>query len=392
MTDDLLYVCDSNIAWHHNRYSKHHLMAALAESADVLFVNPAEELCPHMREHGLGRIHAPRRVVPTDVDRLSVFTPLNLPGHGSFGTLQRLDERHAAGQLRRMVARYGERDLILFLGNAWRVFLMDELPGVRFTIYHCSDDFPALFQGEFRRKFEARERELIERADLVVCSHPSLVEKCTPHARAVVYLQHAVDERFMPPADFLEWCPADLTDIPRPRVGFIGWVDSGIDYPLLMDAARRTPDVSYVISGLVRPDCRQVAEEAGALPNVWLMGRREWAQLPPYLWHVDVGIIPFKVDEYNASGSPLKLFEYVGAGLPVVSTKPWCPPGLEPYVTRASTGEEFAEAVGKIVAMPRDEARVGQQLGVMQDGFTWTARARELAKRIDTALGGPTDP
>jgi glycosyltransferase involved in cell wall biosynthesis len=367
-------------------------MSRLARHHDVVFVNPSEPLTRYATKVRWRLWRLLDRCETVEGEALTLFTPLDLPGRNLSRATRAADEWWAGRQLRRLVRWRPGAPLVLFLGNPWRVHLLDALPEAQCTLYHCSDNFPALFAGDFRQQFEEREGRLIRSVDLCLCSHPSLVGKCQALGGRACYFEHAVDVRFFPPArrDGLPECPADLVEIPRPRVVFVGTLDAGLDYDLLIEAARHAAALSFVFIGPVDPRVADAVEALGVLPNVRCLGPRPWEALPRYLWHMDVGVIPFVVDEYNASGSPLKLFEYLAAGLPVVTTKPWCPARLEDFVRRATGPDDFAAALRGATAEPPCPAYIGEQLGTMRKHYTWRIRAAELAALVSTSL--ETDP
>ncbi len=377
MLESKLIVCDSNIPWHQGRYSKHHLMSHLARTNEVVFVDPEEELGAYLRREREQRKALWRRFYRPPGEQLTVFTPLRLPGRLRLGFLQRWDEPYLVGQMRSAIRPHVGRDLVLFLGNPWHVFLLDAFPQAVCTVYHCSDDFPAIFTGDFRRRFEAREQELIRRADLVVCSHPALVEKCRRYSDRVHYLEHAVDERFFRPAGEVA-CPEDLAEIPAPRVGFVGSLDAGLDYGLLGEAVRATPELSWVLIGPVKPEQEAEVEALAALPNVGHLGPRPWSSLPGYLWNMQVGVIPYRASSFSQARSPLKLYEYLAAGMRVVVTGAVVGGDLAEHVAVASTAEEFAAMTARAAGLP-GRAEVAE---LLRERYTWGRRAEELGRLI----------
>ncbi len=379
MLSGKLIICDSNIPWHHNRYSKHHLMSRLARSNEVVFMDPEEELGAYLRRPRGQRGSLARRTYQPPGEDLTVFTPLWLPGRSRFEPLRRWEEPYLVRQVRSVVRRHPDRELILFLGNAWHVFLLDAFPEAACTLYHCSDNFPAMFEGEFRRRFEEREQEMIRRVDLVVCSHPTLVERCRQYSERVHYLEHAVDERFFRPEGEVP-CPADLADIPRPRVGFVGSLDGGIDYDLLYAAAQELPDLSWVLIGPVQPQAAEALAPVCALPNVWHLGPRPWEHLPQYLWNLDVGIIPYRASAMSEARCPLKLYEYLAAGLPVVST-PLEVAGQSGRFVRLAVGpDDFSQMLER--ALQEGPAERAERVRYAEDDCTWQRRAEDLSEMM----------
>ena len=388
MLEGKLIICDSNIPWHHNRYSKHHLMAQLAKTNEVVFVDPEEGVGEYLRRPREQRGALWRRWWYPEGEALAVFTPLQTPGRARLGFLRRWDERYYVRQIRSVVRRYPGRDLILFLGNAWHVFLLDAFPEAACTIYHCSDNFPAGFSGAFRKRFEAREVELIRRADIVACSHPYLVERCSRYSEKVYLLEHAVDERFFKSTREAE-CPADLARVPRPRAGFVGWLDELVDWDLLRTVAERTPSISYVLIGPLRGGMMHRLRPLLELGNVYHLGAKPWSALPSYLWAIDVGLMPFVRNDWIKGASPVKLFEYLAAGLAVVSTPLALTALVQPYVRMADSAEGFAAAVGAAVAQAGAFEGRRAQVAAVRKQYTWTQRARELAQLIDMVLQSP---
>lgn len=388
MLEGKLIICDSNIPWHHNRYSKHHLMSRLARTNDVVFMDPEEEWGAYLRRPRGQRGSLARRTWQPEGEDLTVFTPLWLPGRARADFVRRWDEPYLVRQVRRVVRRHAGQDLILFLGNAWHVFLLDAFPEAACTIYHCSDNFPAMFEGDFRRRFEEREEEMVRRADLVVCPNPLLVEKCRSIGGNACCLEHAVDERVLRPMGIAPPAiPDELAGLPRPLIGLVAWIDHIIDYDLLREVARRLPYASLVLVGPVSESCRPDLDQLLECGNVKWLGPRPWTQIPEYLWSLDVGIIPFRVNAVTSGGSPLKLFEYLAAGLPVVSTCAPLAERLAPYVAVAADADGFADAVAE--AAREGRGRMAPRVALIRDEYTWDRRVEELSEAIQRHLDRP---
>ena len=110
--------------------------------------------------------------------------------------------------------------------------------------------------------------------------------------------------------------PGLYRQINRPIIVYVGAMEDWFDFGLVNEAARALPNFSFVMIG----DARHARFEA--LPNIHCVGPVSHAALPAWLWNADVGIIPFDVKNHAAlvnSINPLKLYEYMACGLPVVS-------------------------------------------------------------------------
>jgi glycosyltransferase involved in cell wall biosynthesis len=184
------------------------------------------------------------------------------------------------------------------------------------TVYYCVDDHAA-FTGYNRDQVLRDEEELCRRADLVVTTSTALQEAKSPLNPNTILVPHGVDYEHFARAlgdDLTE--PADVAKIPHPRLGFFGLLRDWVDLDLLAKVARRRPEWHFVLIGDATFDVGPYRR----LANMHFLGRRPYADLPAYCKSFDVGLIPFKLNELTRAVNPIKLREYLAAGLPVVST------------------------------------------------------------------------
>ena len=110
--------------------------------------------------------------------------------------------------------------------------------------------------------------------------------------------------------------PEEYKDIPSPRILYAGVIATWFDQELLIQCAKKFMDASFVIIGPAVVGTSKMA----SVENIYMLGAKKYEELPAYLMHSDVGIIPFKINELVESVNPIKLYEYMAAGLPVVCT------------------------------------------------------------------------
>ena len=132
-------------------------------------------------------------------------------------------------------------------------------------------------------------------------------------------MRHGVEfEHFRKALDPATEVPAEIASLPRPVIGYFGLMaEDWIDIPLMAQVAKHFSHGSMVLLGKVTTDLGRLT----ALPNVHVLGRKPFSSLPAYSKGFDVAINPFPISEVTLNSNPLKVREYLAAGLPVVSTR-----------------------------------------------------------------------
>jgi glycosyltransferase involved in cell wall biosynthesis len=163
-------------------------------------------------------------------------------------------------------------------------------------------------------------------------------------------------------------CPEDLAKLPRPIMGFVGMIGEWVDLDLVAALARTRPDASIVMIG---PELTGRGPCAG-LPNVHFLGSRDHKLLPAYLRHFDVGLIPFRHVPLTHNANPIKLYEYVAAGLPVVSTPLPAVEAVEDAVWLAEDVTQWAACCARSELMRAE---------------SWPARLEQIGALIERIVG-----
>jgi glycosyltransferase involved in cell wall biosynthesis len=174
-----------------------------------------------------------------------------------------------------------------------------------------------------------------------------------------------------------------LRPIKRPILGFHGLIADWVDLQLIAGVARQRPDWSIVLVGRVDVDLSPV----GGLPNVHVLGHRPYSRLPEFLRGFDVALLPFACNELTRNANPLKLREYLAAGLPVVAAPLPEVVRLNQFVSVASTPEEYIREVSKL--LDNGFAGPSRQRSEGMASETWASKVTEieqllLAYRADT--------
>ena len=368
--------------------SKHHVMHLLAEHNRVLWVNYHASRAPSVCSSDLAWIWAKLKQVARGLSKprenLWVLTPLVVPLPGS-RLVRQLNRASLPWQIKSALGRMGGGPLQIWSFAPDVAYLVDEFRPER-VLYYCVDDF-ASFSGYDRQQVLRDEAALCRRADVVVTTSLALQEakqSLNPHTLMV---SHGVDYEHFRSALTRSWPePADLAGIPHPRLGFFGLIRDWVDLDLLAEVARRRPAWHFVLLG----DSTIDLGPSGGLPNMHFLGRKPYGDLPAYCAGFDLGLVPFRINELTRAVNPIKLREYLAAGLPVVSTPLPEVRLLGDLVHVAATAEETVAAVERALSGGRERA---EALSRSMAGETWDCKLSRIEQALRTgraAQGSPT--
>ncbi|HSZ14899.1 MAG TPA: glycosyltransferase [Solirubrobacteraceae bacterium] len=370
--------------------NQHHLMARLARENRVLFIESLGLRQPQLAGRDLARIaRRLRRGVapPRAVDGLHVLSPLVLPFHRS-GLVRALNARLLPALVRRAVRRLGFDAPILWAYVPQAEALIGALqPSL--VVYHCVDDIAAHERID-TASFRAAEQRFAARADLVLASAPALAERLRSISRNVLYAPNVADtdlfSQALTPTPPNASPPAALDPqmaaLPAPRIVFTGAiVTMKLDLALLAELARLRPQWSFALVGPIGPGepHADISAIAG-VPNIHLLGPRAYAQLPDVLRAADAGLIPYARNQLTTSIFPMKVYEYLAAGLPVVATPLPALEGVEGILT-APDAEGMAELLDRALAEDSPERRAERSRAAA--AHSWDRRLEEIAVAID---------
>ncbi len=368
--------------WQGDPTSKKHIMRILARKNRVLWVNSIGMRRPTAGAHDVKRAFTKlRRIIAgyREVEpNLFVMDPPVLPLPG-VAAAEQLNRVLLAAWLRRLGRRLGMSRPIVwtFLPNVnWVLGRLNE----RMVIYHCVDEYSE-FSGVPKDLIVRMEKDLITRADLVFTSAEKLCEERRQLNPRTYFIPHGVDvAHFSQALDASTEVPADLRRLPKPVIGFFGLLADWVDLDMIAALARARPQWSFALVGKTQTDVGMLQR----LPNVHLLKQQPYSSLPGYCRGFDVGLIPFRMNELTLRVNPLKMREYLAAGLPVVSTPL---PEVVRYkgLVRIATHEAgFLEAIEAALS-ERSRAQDRQRVEAMrQEG--WDARVADMANIIETRL------
>lgn len=251
------------------------------------------------------------------------------------------------------------------------------------TVYDWIDDL-AVFPYD-RGFLEANHRQALAEATLVISVARRLHEQALAARRDALYLPNGVDyEHFAAAArlPLADAAIAALTRARKPVAGYYGALAEWFDYELLDAVAERRPDWNFLLIGpMLDESARRRGRSLLKRANVYWIGARRYEQLPDYLRLFDVALIPFVINDITRATSPLKLYEYLAAGKPIITTPM---PECESFsvVGVVSDAKAMSEALDRGKARGADEA-YRARCRELARGHSWTHRVQTVVDAFE---------
>jgi len=191
-------------------------------------------------------------------------------------------------------------------------------------------------------------RFLIDRADIVFCASQRLTAVLTERYKGrFIFLPNGVNfEKFTRAAEFEP--PVEYRDIEKPIVVYSGAISKWFDVELMHYLCKNLPDLHFFLIGPIDINLQKLQ----GLDNVSILGFKPYHELPAYLVHADIGIIPFKKNALTDFIHPIKLYEYCAAGLGVVSTNLKETRAMTSPALIVDSYQEFKEALQHLAENP----------------------------------------
>jgi glycosyltransferase involved in cell wall biosynthesis len=366
--------------WNEDPTSCNHVNKELAKTRRVLWINSTATRTPNlMNKRDVGKIFSklasflrgPIRVT----DRLWVYTPIVLPFPHSppAVAVNRLILQASVALLRRMMG-IGPFQLWSWVPTTSQYY---GLFGESMIVYYCTDNW-SQFSSVDTKRIEWLVSEQARRASVVFGTSDLIVENLRKHNPETHLAPHGVNySLFARATQESTPVPEDLAALRGPVLGFYGLIESWMDLDLIAFLAERHPEWSIALVGKVCVDTSKI----DGLPNVHFLGRKPHGELPLYCKGFSVGLIPHKVNELTRHMNPIKLREYLSAGLPVVAT---ALPEVRHYgehCTIAENFEEFERGVEQAVREDTPELRRLRSASMQWE--TWESKVQELTLQIE---------
>ena len=326
--------------WDHVWTRQNHFATRLARlGAEVLYVENPSSWTSTLKQKNWRRLPAGATASVREIEPgLHVMKPaFTLPGGMRSDFIARTNAAFIAGQVAAWTGERGWTDCVGWCRLPHSGFALERLRPAT-TVYDITDDYE-LFELDPRTRARVREREtkLIRRADCVFVTTPELQRKENLDGVITHRIPNGVDVDLFAQAGQPGEIPPLVSMMRRPIIGCVGLVSPWTDFDLLEKLGRRWPNQVLMVG----PVAAQVEERAKALPGVVWGGFVPQRELPPYLRGMDVCIMPYVVNDRTVKASPLRMWEYIATGKPVVSVDLPAVRAASEYVDVARDREHF---------------------------------------------------
>jgi len=395
-------VCLSSQDWGDRMWTnKQHIMSRLAKQHRVVHVDfgisnpvsfaaralrhdPSQLFSPHrlwsdgiLKREGAGNLYIGSSWGPPGLELLPQDSALR--GHFTYDEKVRI--------VHEWLKREGISDPIVWVYHPGFGEAALRLPR-KLLVYDCVDEYTAFpAYKKCKEWLAAREQKLCENADLVFCTAPALYErKRVFNPEGTHYVHNVGDaDHFKRALAEHTRVPSEVAALPKPVIGFVGAVSNyklNIDW--LLTLARTRPGYHLCLIGPIGvSDPSTNVSALKALPNVHVLGTRDYDVLPEYMKGFDVAVIPYRLNEYTESVFPIKFFEYLATGKPVVVSRL---PALAGFLDSVRVADDEDSFVAQC-----DQALAGRGAGseervALAEANSWSKRVSDLMGLIEEAL------
>ena len=282
------------------------------------------------------------------------------------------------GKLKKQLSELNFVNPILFIGGAHALPLLDDYKD-SFKIYHCSDDY-TLVQS-FPQSFKTIEKKFIKKCDLIITTADEL-KRSKQHLNSnIISISNGANiDHFSQTQKSHIKIAEELKQISNPIVGYIGTIFEWINQDWIYYAAEENSNYSFIFIGPITTNISKLKNRK----NIYFLGPRPYEDLPKYLKAFSIAIIPFTIDGVTLKASPIKFYEYLASGVPIVST---ALPDLEPFKEISSlvtTKDEFNEQI--IALINNDNNELKSKRMQIAKSYSWEARFNQMNEHIDQIL------
>ncbi len=376
-------ICISTQDWDDLWTRKQRFMSRLAKQGNrVLYIEHQTHLVGYVRQFRSQwrRISKPLKGPREMEGNLYVYTlPLILPFFQMSPSIGDMNHWLIVSVLKKQLSSLNFKAPILWIYAHYSDRLVGKL-GERLVVCEIVDETSAIKGLVKSEVIQLLENRLLKKSDVLIVTAQSLLDSrkniiknihLVPNGAEVEHFRKVMSEDTI--------VSEEIARIKRPIVGFLGSISYWLDMSLIRHIALSHTEWSIVLIGPVRTDVSKIA----SLPNVHLLGRKDYQELPGYLKAFDVCINPYILDGVAEGCSPLKLYEYLATGKPIVSVDMPEARKFNSIVRIARSKEEFVSEIGLALQEDKSLASVRAK---ESEKHSWDERFRQVESVVEKTL------
>lgn len=219
-------------------------------------------------------------------------------------------------------------------------------------IYDCYDEYLFNSNDQKIKYLKKEEVRLFKKSSFIFTTSTKLQNKALKYNKNSYFIPNAAEVNIFSKAYNTQIkIPTDISNIPPPRIGYLGVFRNWIDYDLLRYLFKNNSDKSFIFIGNWLEHANNVVNNFRKINNVFFLGRKNIQDVPTYLRYIDVAIIPNKMNSFNQNVLPYKLYEYLAAGKKIVTT--FTSDDLKKYYSTyieiAENYEDFSRKINNLI-------------------------------------------
>lgn len=305
-----------------------------------------------------------------------VISPISIPFQG-IKLIRLLNEFCLISLIKKYIKLLNFSNPILWTYNPLTSFLIGKI-GESKSVYHCVDEMSAQ-PGMPKDTIIELEKNLLKKVDIVYVTSKTLYENKKKYNDKIYYFSNVADFNHFNKAYTQKWDkPIDIIDNQRKKIGFIGAITNyKVDFNLLDYIAKTHSDCDFYLIGKIgEGEPTTTIDEIKENKNIIFLGAKDYKVLPQYLSFFDVCILPCNKNEYTDSMFPMKFFEYLSAGKPIITTELLSILEFKDYCYVAKNKEEFSKMIDKAINENSEEKI--QERFLLAQKYTYESRTKKM--------------
>ncbi|MDQ0202597.1 glycosyltransferase [Pectinatus haikarae] len=366
--------------------NKQHVAKTLADMGHhVLYIDSLGMRTPTASASDLSRIY--KRLIKLFSgtqkinDNIWIMSPFSIPLQ-KYSIVRWLNKFILVKMINHTAQKLNFTNIILWTYNPLTSYLIDNIKNGK-SIYHCVDEISAQ-PSMPKQTIQEAEINLLKKVDITFVTTLSLLKEKQQYSKNCFYYPNVADFNHFNTAYTSKFeIPPDLpTD--KKNIGFIGAI-SGYkqNFVLIASLAEQRPQYNIILIGKIgEGDPHTNASILEQYPNIFLLGAKNYLELPQYLSFFDVCMLPCCINTYTKYMFPMKFFEYLAAAKPVVSTAIPAINDFKDYCYIAKTNAQFISFVDK--AIGEDSILLQKKRLLLAKQYTYSIRTQKMLRTIAT--------